>query len=185
MKKLLGLFSAFGVIASTAAISANVVSCGNKDDAKSLTYNEGKSDKDVVEMLTNESAKIGMEDSKPLQVKDGKLDADYKDTENTNEDGQKVTIEGAFVISASSSSKDKSFTDEVNKIFKETGDLIPSHNDDDTGFDYLMTIKGSKGSKNFDLNIVKFTVAKNGDKYSYETKTDYRITVTIPSESTK
>ncbi|AOG60888.1 hypothetical protein SHELI_v1c09390 [Spiroplasma helicoides] len=154
MKKLLSLLAATGLVATSGSVA---VAC-NKADQNSLTYVEGKSDKDVVEILKNE------------YIKDNKLIEDYKDFDGDLE-GVKFKTEGKLIPDESKY---------LMPLFNNTKDIKSTEvSSDEKSTTYrFFSIKGAKDDIKFDLIFLEYTHSEG--VASVETKTLFKTTVNIP-----
>ncbi|AKU79795.1 hypothetical protein [Spiroplasma turonicum] len=174
MKKFLSLLCSFGLLGTSISVSSNVISCGSKDNAKELTYQDNKKDSDVVSYLSNfENATIftnEKEDFLPLSVVENKLGYEYTDTHSSAMGDQDLdfgTLEGSLInFTKGSDEEGKSTFGDFDSIFKELTDLKTTNTADGENSNitiHVGTLKGKKNEQSFTINIYKlsFTIDKD------------------------
>ncbi|ASP28357.1 hypothetical protein SCORR_v1c05850 [Spiroplasma corruscae] len=176
MKKILSLLSSIGLVTTSSSLSMNVVSCGDSDTSKELTYQDNKKDSDAVEYLTN-PLKVGvynLETKKyeQLSIVDKKLGKDYHDLDSSNiVDGTSIgTFEGSLLNFIDGSFEEgKSLFGDFDTIYKEIADLKATSTKDGENLNvtfYNASIKGNKDDLTFILNIYKVSTKIDKDNKS-------------------
>ncbi|ASP28456.1 hypothetical protein SCORR_v1c06840 [Spiroplasma corruscae] len=179
-KKMIVLLGSLGLVSTSTMISTNVVSCGDSNDIKTLTYNQGKGDVDVITLLTDNSTNLGS-DKKPLQVNNSKLVIDYPDTKGkagvSNVDNN---FEGTQNTSFINLVEKNEYQIKVEEIFTEVKDMQPTVNvNDSTMSSYIMTVRGTKDSSTLEVMFIKQTIGVSGENITCTNSTDYKLTVKI------
>ncbi|AKX34351.1 hypothetical protein SLITO_v1c07260 [Spiroplasma litorale] len=167
MKKILSILGSLGIISSSATLSSNVVSCA--DNSKELTFKDGKSNKDVVNLFIDKTKTniFNYEEGNehhPVSVIDNKLGEDYLDLTDKfnwgkysfgNVDGQVLIFESMPKDSMEFLGKD------LNEIFNEVSSLQTINETTENSLKitvYVSTIKGSKGDSLFQFSIYEFSL---------------------------
>ncbi|AKX34329.1 hypothetical protein SLITO_v1c07020 [Spiroplasma litorale] len=197
MKKLLSIFAATGLVATT---GATVVSCGNKDEeVKNLTLVEGKTDADIINYLTDkDKTSILKNDSsensnewKPLEIEDKKLSVDYDDLDTNKFDFEEIYTIGKVTGSLVEvfDSTNETLLGSLGSFFNESKTLVNENDNNDGKKDvsnikfYCFTVKGSKGSSTFDLRVISITGSFNIKENKYTAtpvvKNEFIKTITI------
>ncbi|QEH62218.1 hypothetical protein SCHIN_v1c10250 [Spiroplasma chinense] len=148
MKKLLSLFAATGLVATT---SATVVACGDK--VETLTWADDKKIEDFVKEASLDTNA------------DGKLDLDFKTPEMPKIDG--VTIKGSIkgqIIDSLDKEKGG-----LGTYFKETKELVSN---EETS--YVLTAEGNKDDKTVTIYVIK--IVGKDVKYEDAVPTSGKIT---------
>ncbi|AOG60357.1 hypothetical protein SHELI_v1c04060 [Spiroplasma helicoides] len=152
MKKLLILLSSINILPT---LSILPISCKEQKEY----YMQGKSDIDVVELLT------------PDFIIEKKLKDDYKDTLSRVNNGVSYSHEGTYI--------DDSIGQKIKLLFKDSNTYPVSSINSDTKEteEWFFTLRGDKDSVSFELFFVE-AVTNKGDK-SVECKTLFSKTINI------
>ncbi|ASP28423.1 hypothetical protein SCORR_v1c06510 [Spiroplasma corruscae] len=189
MKKILSILLSFGLLVTSNSLLSNVVSCGDSSFIKELSYNNGKSDRDVISILTDAKILYINSESNKLSISsDNKLDEDYKDSENQGInpfgiDG--LVIDGALILPKDYQKNTNPFVKELKEIFDETINLngLESEKEGSVLNLYVFSIKGNKGDSKFNINVtnlyIENTIDSNKVKTSWTTKELYYKTVSL------
>ncbi|QEH62215.1 hypothetical protein SCHIN_v1c10220 [Spiroplasma chinense] len=152
MKKLLSIFAATSVVATT---SATVVACGN---VASLSFEAEKKDADVVSNLSDYIAEKKLK----ADMKDLTLPTEIKGEPTITNKGKMDGKDVAYIGLDSSLEKNKALF----ALFKQSKDLKASESTDKlTVTEYYFSLKGDKDATSFELFLGKFE-----KKYTEEKK---------------
>ncbi|AOG60315.1 hypothetical protein SHELI_v1c03600 [Spiroplasma helicoides] len=187
MKKLIAIISSFSMVASMASISATVNSCTTIKEAVELKYKNLKSDKDVIDLLTNKEKVNIFPNGKPLIIKDNKLNDDYdKPYDDIAATGLHVAKINESLIQFASKEHFNYLGYDLNDIFEDVESLKAeqSHEDYNAKWKlYFATINGKKGEASFMLNIYTFDLDINSIKFgAHKSEKVYYRTINLVSD---